>query len=186
MFSRFLGKSKKAGAAPDAGAAAPRGLEVIEDDPESVWSLWDSALADQDSRLEPAQAEPEHVDLPVLVDVNDESDEPETPTHPMPLESKSLELRKADALEVVERHHQRIANTIRTLWGFRECSDYINKLIMSGGDGMGHARIGFQREAVEAMLALADIHDAQFGPASKDPVPEFGAQASPFGVDGAR
>jgi hypothetical protein len=36
------------------------------------------------------------------------------------------------------------------------------------------------------MLALADIHDAQFGPSSKDPVPDFGAQSSPFGIDGAR
>jgi hypothetical protein len=60
-------------------------------------------------------------------------------------------------------HHRRIANTIRTLWGYKECSIYINKLIMAGGDGMGQSRVGFNQDAVQAMLALSDIHDAQFG-----------------------
>jgi hypothetical protein len=35
---------------------------------------------------------------------------------------------------------------------------------MAGGDGMGHARVGFNQEAVEAMLVLSDLHDAEFGP----------------------
>jgi hypothetical protein len=35
---------------------------------------------------------------------------------------------------------------------------------MSGGDGMGHARIGFNQDAVTAMMALSDLHEAQFGP----------------------
>jgi hypothetical protein len=72
--------------------------------------------------------------------------------------------RKNTALDTVELHHKRIANTIRTLWGYKECSVYINKLIMAGGDGMGHARVGFNQEAVEAMLVLSDLHDAEFGP----------------------
>jgi hypothetical protein len=66
---------------------------------------------------------------------------------------------------VVELHHQRIANTIRTLWGYKECGTYINKLIMNGGDGMGHARVGFNQDAVVAMMALSDMHEAEFGPA---------------------
>ena len=69
------------------------------------------------------------------------------------------------ALDIVELHHHRIANTIRTLWGYKECSVYINKLIMNGGDGMGNARIGFNQEAADAMMVLADLHDAEFGPA---------------------
>jgi hypothetical protein len=89
------------------------------------------------------------------------------PTAPQPLNPElTLKQRRDVALETVEKHHQRIANTIRTLWGYRECSVYINKLIMAGGDGMGHARIGFNQDAVEAMLALSDIHDAEFGPPS--------------------
>ncbi len=85
-------------------------------------------------------------------------------TEQMSLEPATLAERKASALNIVERHHQRIANTIRALWGYRECSAYINKLIMEGGDGMGHARVGFNQDAVQAMLELSDLHDAEFGP----------------------
>lgn len=86
------------------------------------------------------------------------------PSAPLPLESElTLEQRKNIALATVEQHHQRIANTIRTLWGYKECSVYINRLIMAGGDGMGHARVGFNQDAVDAMLALSDVHDAEFG-----------------------
>ena len=82
----------------------------------------------------------------------------------MELQQSTLTVRKNAALDTVELHHKRIANTIRTLWGYKECSVYINKLIMAGGDGMGHARVGFNQEAVEAMLVLSDLHDAEFGP----------------------
>jgi hypothetical protein len=91
----------------------------------------------------------------------------ELPTAPQPLVTElTLEQRKNIALATVEQHHQRVANTIRTLWGYRECSVYINRLIMAGGDGMGHARVGFNQDAVAAMLALSDVHDAEFGPPS--------------------
>jgi hypothetical protein len=91
----------------------------------------------------------------------------ELPTAPQPLVTElTLEQRKNLALATVEQHHQRVANTIRTLWGYRECSVYINRLIMAGGDGMGHARVGFNQDAVAAMLALSDVHDAEFGPPS--------------------
>jgi hypothetical protein len=82
----------------------------------------------------------------------------------MVLQLSALAQRRDAALLVVDRHHHRVANTIRTMWGYKECSVYINKLVMAGGDGMGQARVGFNQEAVEAMLALSDIHDAEFGP----------------------
>ena len=71
------------------------------------------------------------------------------------------------ALDVVQRHHPRIANTIRSLWGKPECSMYINKLILSGMDDTGHARIGFHQDAAAAMLALTDLHDTEFGSPSR-------------------
>jgi hypothetical protein len=173
MFSRFRGKGDTPD--PKREAVDSRGLEVIEDDPDTAWSLWDSALAEQDSRfsgLPPisssiplnstssmaelqAHAKTAPMPFPDL----------DTPTAPMGLEELSPAQRKAAALEVVELHHHRIANTIRTLWGYKECSVYINKLIMNGGDGMGNARIGFNQEAADAMMTLADLHDAEFGPA---------------------
>jgi hypothetical protein len=90
---------------------------------------------------------------------------PETQALSLPLsrEERTLEQRKDDALLTVELHHHRIANTIRTLWGYKECSDYISKLILAGGDGMGHARMGFNQDAANAMMLLAELHDTQFG-----------------------
>ena len=156
MLSRFFGKRDQADQSPTKEAQDTRGLEVIEDDPDTAWSMWDSALAAQASTPDPkAEADsPAQDPQPDFV----------ISTEPMGLNQLSLEQRKSRALFTVEQHHQRIANTIRTLWGYKECSIYINKLIMAGGDGMGHARVGFNQDAVEAMLALSDLHDAEFGP----------------------
>ena len=156
MLSRFFGKRDKSDDSPTKEAQETRGLEVIEDDPDTAWSMWDSALAAQEST-------PSSDSVAVTSAADNELDFV-VPTQPMALEQRSLEQRKVMALATVESHHQRIANTIRTLWGYKECSLYINKLIMAGGDGMGHARVGFNQEAVEAMLELSDLHDAEFGP----------------------
>jgi len=170
MLSRFFGQGNKPAESPPKEAQDTRGLEVVEEDPDTAWSMWDSAQAEQDSKrleLEGTQRmNPD--DLQNSVVVNTQPMEMRTvdfdaPTEPMSLDQLSPEQRKERALAVVELHHRRIANTIRTLWGYKECSIYINKLIMAGGDGMGHARVGFNQEAVEAMLALSDIHDALFG-----------------------
>ena len=161
MFNGFLGKGKKPSTPPD--AVDSRGLEVVEDDPNTAWGLWEDAVAEQDSKFSA---------LPTI-------DPAFQNTAPMGLQEDTLaqqditqsrqaltlEQRKEDALSTVELHHHRIANTIRTLWGYKECSDYISKLILSGGDGMGHARLGFNQDAANAMMLLAEIHDAQFGAA---------------------
>lgn len=175
MFSGFFGKGDKDAKPPAKDAGHSRGLEVIEDDPDTAWGLWDSALAEQDSRFHAdgpaskAPAAPAETEAPVpTLDL----DIGNLPTQPLGLEEITPEQRKEEALQVVEAHHQRIANTIRTLWGYKECSVYINKLIMNGGDGMGHARIGFNQDAAEAMLALADIHDTLYG-ANLDPELDF-------------
>jgi hypothetical protein len=177
MFGKFLGKGGSA-ASKKVDAVDSRGLEVFEDDPETSWGLWDTALAEQDSRYSaiapastsaPLSAQSELGKLgrqfstsPAFPDFDDVA------TEPMGLEEKSSAQRIADALEIVELFHHRVANTIRTLWGYKECSLYINKLIMNGGDGMGHARVGFNAEAAQAMLALADLHDQLFGPAEPE------------------
>ena len=153
MFSGFLGRGKKPEGPPE--AVDSRGLEVVEDDPDTTWGLWESAVAEQDSKFSA---------LPSL----DMAFQNTTPmglqeTQALSREERTLEQRKDDALLTVELHHHRIANTIRTLWGYKECSDYISKLILGGGDGMGHARMGFNQDAATAMMLLAEIHDAQFG-----------------------
>jgi hypothetical protein len=175
MFSRFLGKGSKPDEVPTEQMTRPRGLEVIEDDPDTVWGLWDSALADADSRyvgIAPMSAAKPQMrgQAPAASPAPKET---ETATEPMPLEDLSPEQRKEKALEAVEIHHPRIAATIRSMWGYKECSVYINKLIMSGGDGMGNARIGFNPSAVDAMMLLTDLHDQQFGVLDIGPVSSF-------------
>lgn len=161
MFSRFRGKGNKSESAPTKSGRTTRGVEVIEDDLETGWGLWDSALADLDSKSSVQRtgnaAQPSRTD-----DALAQGDW-DTPTQPMALEDLPLEQQIDNALQVVEIHHQRIANTIRSLWGDKGCSVYINKLIMSGGDGMGQARVGFNQKAVDAMMTLVDLHDQQFG-----------------------
>ena len=100
------------------------------------------------------------VPLPMIV----EEAEPEIVEDLLKL---SPEQRLEAALGIIDQHHQRIAKSIRAMWGNKECSDYIAKLILSGYDGTGHVRIGFSQEAVDAMLALGALHDAQFGAAPR-------------------
>jgi hypothetical protein len=53
MFAGFLGKGKKSGKSPTKDAVDSRGLEVVEDDPDTTWGLWEDAVAEQDSRMSP-------------------------------------------------------------------------------------------------------------------------------------
>jgi hypothetical protein len=178
MFSRFFGKRDKSEDSPTKEAQDTRGLEVIEDDPDTAWKMWDNAMKAQEGSASSPSASPTARVVPSKPVVrpsfparpatappeNAQLDDMDLPTVPMQLQPTELFDPKSVALETVELHHKRIANTIRTLWGYKECSVYINKLIMAGGDGMGHARVGFNQEAVEAMLVLSDLHDAEFGP----------------------
>jgi hypothetical protein len=179
MFSRFFGKRDKSEDSPTKEAQDTRGLEVIEDDPDTAWKMWNKAMQAQEgsATVPTALSATTASGVPSKPVVRPppplREDDPATegapldfvlPTLPMDLQQATPADRKNAALDTVELHHKRIANTIRTLWGYKECSVYINKLIMAGGDGMGHARVGFNQEAVEAMLILSDLHDAEFGP----------------------
>jgi len=142
-------------------AVDSRGLEVTEDDPDTAWSRWEEAQAAQDAwALVPS---PISAPLPLIRDLLPPSAMDDAPTQPLGLEDLTLDQRKTRALVIIQEHRPRVANTIRTLWGYRECSIYINKLVMEGDDGRGHARVGFNQDAVQAMLTLIDVHDGIFG-----------------------
>jgi hypothetical protein len=183
MFNKLFKKDSD----PVNPPVKPRGIEVVEDDPDTAWGLWDSALAEQESRFGAVEAS-----APDSVMVRTPMDEPPVgvdrfvSTLPLGLVEKTADQRRDESLAVVDMHHNRIANTIRTLWGYKECSVYIYKLILNGGDGMGKTRIGFNQDAAEAMMELAELHDAQFG---RNDVGGSGRFADPTvrsGLDGAR
>lgn len=156
MFNQIFGKGSPT--RPPEHAVHRRGIEVLEDDPDTAWSRWDEALANQESRLNALEPLPD-----IGAQTPSDAGETDEPTRPMGLEDLTPQQRLNRALLVVETHHRRIANTIRTLWGYRECSLYINKLIMEGEDGKGHARAGFNQEAAAAMIQLTHLHDELFG-----------------------
>jgi hypothetical protein len=167
MFGRFFGKGKKVPGTSGKDALDSRGLEINEGDQETAWGLWESALAEQDPRFNAAemaairgtapQAPPPSL-APLSVDID-----LEVPTQPMSLTEKPTQRRKDNAMRLVEAQHPRIALAIQTLWGHKECSAYIGKLIMDSNDGMGQARAGFNQQTAAAMIYLADLHDAEFG-----------------------
>jgi hypothetical protein len=178
MLGKFWGKSGSSGS-KRLDAVNSRGLEVVDDDPETVWSLWDNAVTEQESRsAEPAPLErpTSSQTTPMPRNQNPHGDAPgslasafdfsydEPPTQPHLDEEASNEQRAIQAFEVVNQFHPRIATTIRTFWGHRECTAYINKLIMEGDDGLGNARSGFNPQAVQAMMELTELHEAIFGP----------------------
>ncbi len=160
MFSRFFGKGSRLGGVKHSEAQDTRGLEVVEDDPDTAWSKWADAVAEQESSFAPTGGG----ELDGPLDISEADTVPSALAPGLTHDQLRREERKNTALAVVDMHHHRIAETIRKMWGHKECSTYINRLIMGGGDGMGHARVGFNLEAVQAMLVLVDLHDSEFGP----------------------
>jgi hypothetical protein len=188
MLRSFFGKGKKSEGSSTSGAADARGLQVVEDDPDTTWGLWEDAVADQDSRFSTSHVPQPLPDtsgaflhtVPLPIREEGASDDPAL------VRDRTVEQLKEEALLTVELHHHRIANTIRTLWGHKECSEYISKLILDGGDSKGHARMGFNQEAAASMMVLSDIHDELFG----DMRPSSGTGYADFttrsGLDGSR
>ncbi|MCY7305928.1 MAG: hypothetical protein LH632_07230 [Rhodoferax sp.] len=84
--------------------------------------------------------------------------EAELATRPMPLHELPRQVGIDTAMAVIARHHARIARAIEMFWGTRDCVEYIQKLVMNGGDGFGNARIGFKPEVVSALLSLSTMH----------------------------
>lgn len=86
----------------------------------------------------------------------------EMATRPMPLHELPHQAGVDRAMAVIEGRHQRIANAIKAFWGTPDCVDYMEKLIMSGGDGFGNARVGFKPEVVTALMSLISLHQNEF------------------------
>jgi hypothetical protein len=193
MFSSFLGKGKKSEGSPKKDALDTRGLEVVEDDPDTTWGLWAQAVAEQESRssddISPHSSMPDATPFfettqqvgSLAIDPHDlevpgaEASQGQTPGQ-----------RADEALQMVELHHHRIASTIRTLWGRKECTEYISKLIMDGGDNHGKARIGFNQDAAAAMMVMSDVHDELFGITQSRNDAGFGDFSVRTGYDGRR
>lgn len=85
-------------------------------------------------------------------------EEEELDTRPMPLHELPRQVGIDNAMAIIAKHHERIAKAITVFWGTRDCVEYIEQLVMSGGDGLGRSRIGFKPEVVSALLSLISLH----------------------------
>jgi len=100
---------------------------------------------------------PEHKDgatgFPTLQWEDDEQD-----TRPLPLHELPRQVGIDQAMAIIAQRHERIAKAITVFWGSRDCVEYMEKLVLSGGDGFGNARVGFKPEVVSALMSLISLH----------------------------
>lgn len=87
--------------------------------------------------------------------------EEELATRPMGLHELPRQFQMDQELAVIALHHARIEKAIRTFWGHPDCAEYMQKLILSGGDGAGHSRVGFKAEVLSALMNLVTLHDSK-------------------------
>lgn len=85
-------------------------------------------------------------------------EEEEQDTRPMPLHELPRQVGIDNAMAIIAKHHERIAKAITIFWGTRDCVEYIEKLVLNGGDGLGRTRIGFKPEVVSALMSLISLH----------------------------
>lgn len=79
-------------------------------------------------------------------------------TRPMGLHEIPRQARIDREMAVITQHHARIAKAIETFWGHRDCEEYLQKLILSGGDGVGKTRVGFKSVVLAALINLLNLH----------------------------
>jgi hypothetical protein len=85
-------------------------------------------------------------------------EEDDLATRPMPLQERPLQARIDHEIAIVAEHHMRIALAIEKFWGHRDCVEYIQKLILSGGHQDGQRRVGFKADVVSALINLTSLH----------------------------
>lgn len=88
-------------------------------------------------------------------------EEDDLPTRPMPMHERPLQARIDHEMAIIAEHHVRIALAIEKFWGHRDCVEYLQKLIMSGGTHDGKNRVGFKPEVISALMNLAGLHQIE-------------------------
>lgn len=87
-----------------------------------------------------------------------EWEEEEVPTRPTPLHEQPVQARIDHEMATIASHHARIAQAIEKFWGHRDCVEYLQTLILQGGDGDRHSRVGFKPEVSAALINLVALH----------------------------
>jgi len=65
------------------------------------------------------------------------------------------------AMGVVQSDFPRIHDAIKTMWGTKHCTKYLQTLILNGGSGddKKNTRVGFKVDTFTALMMLYEMHD---------------------------
>ncbi len=85
--------------------------------------------------------------------------EEDVKTRPIPLHEIPRQARIDREMAIINYYHARIGKAIDIFWGHQDCVEYLQKLVMSGGDGLGNARVGFRSEVLSALINLTNLHE---------------------------
>ncbi|MGI9132400.1 MAG: hypothetical protein ACR2I0_00420, partial [Rhodoferax sp.] len=69
-----------------------------------------------------------------------------------------LQARIDREMTTIATFHPRIALAIEKFWGHRDCVEYMQQLVLNGGDSDGRARAGFKPEVLSALISLVGLH----------------------------
>lgn len=103
--------------------------------------------------------EEETNDFPEITPYIEPEEKMPRPVHPTPLHQLSKQQRIDRQIALIDQYHAHIAKGLRLIWGNKECEEYMDKLVISGGDGVGHSRVGFRVEVLSALLDLISLHE---------------------------
>ncbi len=85
-------------------------------------------------------------------------DDEEATTRPLPLDELPRQARIEHDMTIIRTQHPRIANAIEMFWGHKDCVEYLQQMVLNGGDGVGRARVGFKQEVLAAFMDLSTLH----------------------------
>ena len=83
-------------------------------------------------------------------------------TRPVPLHEIPMQSRIDREMAIINYYHARIGKSIDVFWGHQDCVEYLQKLILSGGDGHDKTRAGFKPEVLAALINLANMHEVNY------------------------
>ncbi len=86
-------------------------------------------------------------------------EEEDLETRPMGLGELPVQYQIDNSMAIINKYHPRIAKAIGVFWGHKDCVEYIEQLVLQGGDGAGHTRVGFKQEVLSALITLSSLHD---------------------------
>lgn len=98
-------------------------------------------------------------DFPEITPYIEPEEKTPGPVHATPLHELTRQGRIDRQIALIEQHHAHIAKGLRLMWGYKECVEYMDRLVISGGDGAGKTRVGFHVEVLSALLDLISLHE---------------------------